>query len=120
MATHPINLAFRFLLELGALTSYAYWGWTQHEGILRLLLAIGIPVIGATVWAVFRVPGEPAEAPVAVSGKVRLLIELVIFGLAIFLLSQADAQTAAIILALLVIVHYALSYDRIMRFLAGK
>jgi hypothetical protein len=120
MASNPANLAFRFLLELGALASYAYWGWNQHTGILRFVLAIGIPLIGATVWAVFRVPGEPAAAPVAVSGMVRLLIEFAIFGLAVFLLIQAHAQTAATILALLVLVHYGLSYDRIARFLTGK
>lgn len=120
MANNPINLMFRFLLELAALFAYAYWGWTQHEGFLRVLLAVGVPIIGGTIWAVFRVPGEPADAPIAVSGRIRLIIEACIFGLAIVLLIQAQAQTAAVILVVLVAIHYGLSYDRVVKHLSAR
>jgi hypothetical protein len=120
MAYHPLNLALHFLLELAALAAYVYWGWTQHEGVLRVLLAIGLPLVVAAVWGIFRVPGEPGDAPVAVSGPVRLLIEALVFGGAIVLLYAANAPSAAMIFAVIVILHYITSYDRVLTRLSNK
>ena len=50
MGSHPINLILRFLLEISALVSAGMWGWKQSEGWLRFILAIGIPIIFATIW----------------------------------------------------------------------
>ena len=36
MGSHPINLAARFLLELGALLGFARWGWTLGDGFVRV------------------------------------------------------------------------------------
>jgi hypothetical protein len=49
MSTHPVNLAPRFVLELTALFAPGYWGWTQHEGILRIVLAFAVPLAAAAV-----------------------------------------------------------------------
>ena len=35
MASHPLNLAVRFLLEIAALVAIGYWGFSQHSGIWR-------------------------------------------------------------------------------------
>jgi hypothetical protein len=120
MSKNPLLLTLMFLLELALLAALAYWGWTQHEGILRVLLAISLPVGAAVLWGVFRVPGEPGNAPVAVRGLVRLAIELGLFALAVILLLAANQTNAAIIFGGLVILEYGLSYDRIYRFVTEK
>ena len=43
MSQNPLNLAVRFALELAGLYALGLWGWTQHTGILRYLLTIGLP-----------------------------------------------------------------------------
>ncbi len=111
MANHPLNLALRFVLELAAWASFGYWGWTQHEGILRWLLAIGMPLIVIVNWISFRVPDHPGDAPVAVPGIVRLGIEALTFGCAILLLIFSGRQEWALVFGVAVLIHYALSYD---------
>jgi hypothetical protein len=120
MSKNPLVLTLMFLLELAMLAALAYWGWTQHEGLLRVLLAIGLPVIAAVLWGIFRVPGEPNDAVVAVRGIVRLVLELGLFALAVILLAASNQPTTAAIFGGLVLLEYGLSYDRILRFLREK
>lgn len=118
MANHPLNLALRFLLELAALFALGYWGWTRHQGALRFLLAFGLPVLAAVLWATFSVPGDrPGTPPVPVAGWVRLLLELAFFAGAVWALAAAERRTWALVLAVLLVVHYALSSDRLLELL---
>ena len=117
MSQNPANLAVRFLLEIAALGSLAYWGWTQHAGFLRYLLAIGLPLLASILWATFAVPGDRSrsgKAPVPVPGIVRLILELAIFGSAAWCLAEAGQALWANIFSLVVLVHYAVSYDRVL------
>lgn len=117
MGSHPINLTVRFLLELAALAALGYWGWTQHDGWERWLWAIGLPLITAVIWGTFAVPNDPSrsgEAPIPVPGIVRLIIELCIFSGAVLALVASDRIYAGAILAAITIIHYAVSYDRIL------
>jgi hypothetical protein len=117
MGFHPVNLAFRFLLELSALLAMGLWGWRQGEGALRFLLALGIPLVAATLWAVFAVPGDRSRsgnAPLPVPGVVRLTIELLFFAFATYALYDAEGASLGASLGAAVTVHYALSYDRVM------
>ncbi|MFN2152534.1 MAG: YrdB family protein, partial [Anaerolineales bacterium] len=80
------------------------------------VLALGIPLILAIVWGTFAVPNDPSRsgaAPVAVPGILRLLIELVIFGLAVWALHDMGYTRFSWILAVIVALHYIASYDRI-------
>lgn len=116
MGSHPLNLALRFLLEIAALVAIGYWGFRQHTGIWRVLLGIGLPVIAATLWATFAVPDDPSRsgrAPVPIPGVLRLVLELSLFGLAAWALYTTGSSLLALILGSIIIVHYALSYDRI-------
>jgi hypothetical protein len=117
MAYNPLNLLLAFLLELAGIASMAYWGWTQHDGVMRVLLAIGVPTLAATIWGVFRVPGEPGDAPVPVRGFVRLLIEWMFYITAVGLLAAAGQTQVAMIFGGLVLLHYITGYDRIWKFL---
>lgn len=113
LSLHPLNLAFRFLLELAALAAFGYWGWTQHEGFLRPVVAVGLIILAAVMWGTFRVPGDPGKAPIAISGRVRLLLEFVFFGSAVGLLAAADQSQVAIIFGVVTLIHYLISYDRL-------
>jgi hypothetical protein len=113
MGSHPLNLMLRFLLELAAWGALAYWGWVEHTDAMRYILTVGLPVVAMAIWAIFRVPGDPDEAPVEVPGWVRLTIELGTFGLAAGLLAGATSPALGFVLIGVVLVHYALSYDRI-------
>lgn len=116
MGSHPINLAVRFLLELAGLAALAYWGWTQHEGLLRILLALGLPLVAAILWGTFAVPDDPSrsgKAPVPIPGIVRLLLELAFFGFAAWALYDAGNTVLSLILAVVVVLHYLVSYDRV-------
>jgi len=115
MSSHPINLALRFLLELAALAAVAVWGWRTGDGWLRYALAIGLPLVLAVVWAVFRVPNDPGPAPVATPGVARLIIELAFFGFAAWALYDIGALAPCLLLSLTVIAHYVTSYDRVLR-----
>lgn len=116
MGSHPLNLAVRFLLEVAALVAIGYWGFDQHSGIWRFIFGIGGPVVAAALWATLAVPDDPSRsgrAPVPVPGVLRLLLELSLFGFAVWALYDAGSPILALILASITIVHYALSYDRV-------
>ena len=114
MANHPINLGVRFLLELSALAIAGLWGWQRGDGWTKPALAIGIPLLMALLWGTFRVPDDPGKAPVAIPGALRLLLELAVFGFAIWSLFNIGARTPAIVLATIILLHYLVSYERVL------
>lgn len=112
---HPVNLAFRFVLEIAALTAIAVGGYATSSGAWAWILAIALPLAAAVVWGTFNVPGDRSrsgEAPVSVSGGVRLIIELGVFALAVVLVSFIS-PFVALLLGIAVAIHYLLSLDRI-------
>lgn len=116
MGFNPINLIFRFLLELIALISFGIWGWKQADGWLRFVLALAIPITLAAAWITFAVPDDQSRsgaAPIPVPGMIRLLLELVFFAFAIWCLKEVNMVLACIIYGVLVLIHYIISYDRI-------
>jgi hypothetical protein len=115
--SHPLNLALRFCLELALIYSLGLWGSTRSDhGLLRIVGAVSLPLIAALVWGVFAVPDDPSrsgDAPVAIPGALRLVLELGLFASAVAALHASHAQRFALALAVLTLVHYALSLDRI-------
>jgi len=123
MGSHPINLGLRFLLELAALIAVAYWGWNQTEGIMQFVAAIGLPLLWMILWGTFNVPDDPSrsgKAPVKVPGWVRLLLEIVLLGSAVWALYDLDLIWISMTMAGLLIFHYALSFDRLGWLLRSK
>ena len=116
MGSHPVTLGIRFVLELCALAAAGYWGWVRHRGALRFVAVIGVPLVFAVLWGTFAVPDDPSRsgrAPVPVPGLVRLALELAVFGFAAWALHDAGHSTLGLVLVGFVVVHYAVSYDRI-------
>ena len=116
MGTHPVNLVLRFILEVVALISFSIWGWKQFDGWLRFVLAFGIPIILAIMWAIFAVPKDPSrsgDAPIVISGILRLLLELAFFAFAVWCLQDLGLIKSSLIYGLVILIHYTISYDRI-------
>lgn len=114
MANHPLNLALRFTLELVGLFALGYWGWTQHTGAARFLWTIGLPLVAAALWGIFRVPGDPGDAPVAVPGILRLLLELIYFAAGTWAFYAAGRGNWGLTFGIIVGLHYVVSYERII------
>ena len=107
---HALNLALRFLLEIAALWGFALWFAQFGSGWTKFAIAAAGVIALAAVWSVFAVPDDPSRsgnAPIPVPGTVRLVLELAILfgGAAAFWLVGRD--TVAIVVALLIILHYA-------------
>jgi hypothetical protein len=62
MSSNPLNLALRFALEIAALFALGYWGWTQHDTIMRFVWSIGLVVLAAVIWGTFAVPDDPSRS----------------------------------------------------------
>jgi hypothetical protein len=117
MGSHPINLTIRFLLEIIALLVLALWGWRLSSSWLRIVLALGIPIITAAAWGIFAVPDDPSRsgaAPIAVPGFIRLALELLIFTLATWAVYKLGFKSISWVFAFVIIIHYLSSYDRIL------
>ena len=117
MGSHPVNLAVRFLLEIIALGAIGMWGYKQTGGWYKYVLAIAFPLIVAAIWGTFAVPDDPSRsgsAPIPVNGIIRLVIELGVFAFGVWSLYATGYSKAGLVLVVVVVIHYALSYDRIM------
>lgn len=117
MGSHPINLVIRFLLEISALIAVGVWGWKQSDSWFRFVLAIGLPLTFAAIWGIFAVPNDPSRsglAPIITPGVIRLVIEIAIFFFAIWALHNLHLNKLSFILGIMVVLHYVVSYDRII------
>jgi hypothetical protein len=117
MSQNPFNLAMRFILEIAALIAIGYGGWHASEGVLRYLLAIGLPLFAAYLWGAFRTPNEPhhpTHPTRAIPGWGRLLLEALVFGGGAWGLFSAGATTLGLLFMIVTVLHYALSYDRVL------
>lgn len=112
MNTHPVNLTVRFLLEILMLVILGYRGWHLGEGWLSYALAVAFPLMAAVLWGVFRIPNDPKPAPVAIPGVARLLLEFFLFGAAVWSLVSMGYLYQGIALAVVVVIHYIVSWDR--------
>ena len=117
----PANLIFRFLLELAALAGFATLAWNSTEGAWRYPVVAATLTVLAALWGVFNVPDDPSRsghAPVVVPGLVRLILELaILIGGGIAFAGVGHTVLGGLLVAG-VVVHYALSRDRIMWLLA--
>jgi hypothetical protein len=113
MSKHPLNLAFRFSLEMAALLIFGFWGWESRTDWLRYILTGGLPLAAAAIWGAFRVPGDPGNALVPIPGWLRLSLEALFFSLATLSLFNISTGAIAWIFGGCVLLHYGISYDRI-------
>ena len=114
-STSPLsgwNAALRFGLEIAALVALAGLGWTLGTGASRVL-AVVIPVGAAVLWGRYRVPNDPGPAPVAIPGRTRLILELIVFAAGFVARLVAFGSTAAYVYLGLLVVHHIAARERI-------
>jgi hypothetical protein len=97
----PASAALRFLLELAGLAAVAYWGVTVGDSLLQqVALAVGAVVLLAGVWGLFVAP----KAVLRLDDPLRLVVELVVFGVAVGVLLSVGAVVVGLVFGVLVVV----------------
>ena len=116
MGFNPVNLTFRFLLEIVGLIGLFRLGLEVGTDLWGWAFAVLLTFAAMALWASFRVPGDRSasgEAPYAVAGPVRLLIEMVVFGTGAFGWFVAGPDWMAWSYLAALGLHHIISYDRI-------
>lgn len=101
-----LNRGLSFLLELGALGAFGYWGAHLHRSTLvKVVAVIGAPLAVAVIWGVWLAPnsGRQLAMPWLTLGK------LAVFGLATLALYAAQQPRLAIVFGIVVIANTGLS-----------
>lgn len=98
------NLGLKFVLELVALASFAYWGASRSPAILAVILAIAVPVLFVVAWSVWAAPRSPRR----LRRQTRVPFELGCFMLAAVALIVAGATVAGIAFAAVAAVNAVL------------
>lgn len=116
MGFHPANLAFRFLLEVVGLIGSFRLGLAAAPGPWGWVLGLVVTIVAMALWANFRVRGDRSakgDSPYPISGPVRILIEVTVFGAgALGWFASGPVWLAWSYVGALV-THHLLSYDRI-------
>jgi hypothetical protein len=93
------NLALRFILELCILIALGLWGvQTGSTTAGKIALGLAVPLLGAVVWGSFIAP----RARWRPRDPLRLVLELVVFGLAVAALLAVGRPLLALLFALAV------------------
>jgi len=125
LSRHPANLILRSFLLIVSLVVIGQWGWQQRAGSsewIRYALALGLPLLFFAVWTVFKDKDadegdQPNRFSIPVSGGVRLALELLLFGAAVWAANANGTVTLGLALFLSVLLHYFWSADRISKLL---
>jgi uncharacterized membrane protein len=101
-----VNDGLQVVLEVLVLASLAVWGWGEGGSVGRWILAIGVPLAFALVWAtlVTRYSASKLDDPW------RLRLEIVIFVCAAAALARIGHPVLSIILVLLAATQLTLTY----------
>lgn len=100
-----VNLALRFLLELCGIAALAIWGWSAADSLpVRLLAAVGAPLLLIAVWALAIAPGATNPIP----QTARMVIGSGLLLVAAGGLALAGHQALAAVFALVIVANTAL------------
>lgn len=105
-----VHLAIRFLLELAMLAGVCLAGW-ELGGVAG---AISAPLAAAALWGVFGTQGDGSRGDpvVPVSGRVRLLLEIVLFGIATYGYWAGWTRAASETFLTISVLHYGITWER--------
>lgn len=100
-----INLGLRFILELCLIFTLGFIGSHASDSIfLKWLLAILLPLSASLIWGTLIAP----KAAHLLDRPQRVIVELLLFGIAIALLCVTGYAMAGIVLAIAVLVNEVL------------
>jgi hypothetical protein len=99
-----MNLGVAFLLELGALVAFGYWGFVVGPNTLaKIALGLGAPALAIIVRAIFGAPKSQTH----LEGAAYLALQAVFFGGAALALAVAGQRGVGIAFALIALVSCA-------------
>jgi hypothetical protein len=99
-----MNLGVAFLLELGAVVAYGYWGFVVGPNTLaKIALGLGAPALAIIVWAIFGAPKSKTH----LEGAAYLGLQAIFFGGAALALYAAGQHVAGIVFAIVALVNSA-------------
>src|ERR687892_659957 len=101
-----VNLAVRFILEVGVLVALGHWGWKTGEGAMRWVFAIGAVLAAVVVWTLFVSPDPTIE----LARPIRLIIEFAVWLAAGAALWATGLRTLAIAFVVIALVSGTLNY----------
>ena len=97
-----INLVVAFLLELGAVVAYAWWGFVVGPNLpAKIALGLGAPALAIIAWAIFGAPKSKRHF----QGAAYLGLQVVFFGGAVLALFAAGQHVAALVFAVITLVN---------------
>jgi hypothetical protein len=115
------NMVLRFVLELAGLVAAGYWGFAIFVNWgPRIAFGLGMPILMAAAWGVFRIPNDGGAPVVQVAPIVRFAIEAVFFALAAGLLWAAGRGGVAVVLLAVIVVNYAIDYRRTLALASNR
>ncbi|EJQ14804.1 DUF2568 domain-containing protein [Bacillus cereus] len=101
------NIALRFMLELCVLGIVGYWGFRVGKiTVIKVTLAIILPVIVAVIWALFGAQHAEWE----VQGILHVLLEIIVFGVGVAALYHLKHYMLASGLAIIIVVNRMLMF----------
>ncbi|EOP51376.1 hypothetical protein IKQ_03986 [Bacillus cereus VDM053] len=101
------NIALRFMLELCVLGIVGYWGFRVGTiTVIKVTLAIILPVIVAIIWALFGAQHAEWE----VQGILHVLLEIIVFGVGVVALYHLKHYMLASGLAIIIVVNRMLMF----------
>ena len=93
-----MNLGVAFLLELGAVAAYGYWGFIVGPNTLtKIALGLGAPALAIIVWAIFGAPRSQTH----LEGAAYLALQAIFFGGAALALAVAGQRGVGVAFALI-------------------
>jgi len=103
-AVRGLNLAIRFVLELCMFSTFAWWGFsTGANTFVKIIAGAGL-ALAAIVWGIFLSPKAKVKLPVSV----RVVMELLLFGIAAWMLNDMGEEKKGIALVVIFIINRAI------------
>jgi len=100
-----MNLLLAFILELGMLAAFGYFGFKIADGpVLRWVLAVTLPLLAAALWGAVLAPKATHRLPILPGS----MLSLGLFLLAALALQMTGQPMLAVVMAVAAVIHAAL------------
>jgi hypothetical protein len=94
-----------FASELAALAALAFGGWSLPASTaVRMLAAVGAPLVAAVLWGLFAAPQAPVHVAV-----LAVVTKVVVYGSAVLVLAASGHPRLAAVLAVAAVLGSVLS-----------
>ncbi|MEU6563972.1 YrdB family protein [Nocardia nova] len=98
------NLTLAFVMELAALAALGVWGWKVADAAaIKVVSAIGAPLIAAVLWGLFAAPQAAFDIPV-----LAIATKTVVFAGAAAALWNIGYATTAVVFVLVLVANLLL------------